>query len=70
MNLPKHIIKKSDKWYFNTKTNKYIHCDNIASVCDKYWEVKNKIEDKYNERKVESLMFHKEMKQARKRWGM
>lgn len=30
--LPSYIIKKSDKWWFNTETKKYIIADKIKSM--------------------------------------
>lgn len=72
--LPPHIKKVSDKWYSNTKTNKWIHKDHIQEFCNRYWlateRVKSNKFDKPNEAYIEKRMYYKEMKQARNRWGL
>jgi len=74
MILPNHIEKKSEVWYYNTKTGKYLHKDFIEDFCNKYWEqqdrIAEQINNKSNEALIEKKFFFKEMKNARKRWGL
>ena len=71
MLLPDHIIKKSDTWYFNTKTAKYIHKDKIEGFCERYWEWKNKhsksVKDK-NAISNQKRKYAAELKNAENRW--
>lgn len=62
MNLPGHIIKKSEKWYYNSKSGKYILASKIKEWCENYW----KHHDAEEQRRVER--YKKEINLARKRW--
>jgi hypothetical protein len=66
LNLPNHVIKKSDIWYLNTKTGKFIHADHIHAFCERYYKHQ---ESKQNNKFLKNN-FKKELKNAKKRWEL
>lgn len=38
MELPSHIEQKSEKWFFNTKTKRYIHADYIDGYLKQFYD--------------------------------
>lgn len=64
--LPDHVVKISDKWYKNNKTQKFIHADKIQAFCDRFWEVADQIRlNGY----AKGQNNHN-IKQAKKRWDL
>lgn len=65
MILPDHIIKKSEVWYFNTLTQKWIHSNHIEDFCNKYWAAF----DRSKEPKRTKEKWNKNVKAAARRWA-
>lgn len=61
MNLPSHIIQVNDNWFKNTKTNKFIHKDNIEVFLEKYWSFRSSISESYTKKINEKI--------AKRRWN-
>lgn len=62
MNLPDHIEQKSDKWFLNTKTGKYIHVDRIEEWCERYWRNRQGT-------KKPAVSYRKNVKATARRWA-
>ena len=64
MELPDHIEKKSDRWFLNTKTGKFIHADKIEAWAERYW--------KYHTPDAPKLKssYKKNVELAKKRWDL
>jgi hypothetical protein len=62
LNLPNHVIKKSDIWYLNTKTGKFIHADHIQAFCERYWKNRTGV-------KKPATNYKKNVKAAQRRWA-
>jgi hypothetical protein len=64
LTLPGHIVKKSERWYLNTKTNRFISVDYIEAWAENYW--------KYHSSESVSVRvkYEKNVKLARKRWDL
>jgi len=50
--LPDHIIRKSETWFYNSKTAKYIHKDKIDDFLERYWEWKDKNNKAYKDKAI------------------
>jgi hypothetical protein len=62
MNLPDHIVKKSDNWFLNTKSGKFIHVNNIEAFCNRYWANRKGT-------KKAAVSYKKNVKMANRRWN-
>jgi len=61
LKLPDHIIKKSETWYFNAKTQKWLHRDRIEGFLKTYWANKTTS-------KKPKVSYKTNLKAAKRRW--
>jgi hypothetical protein len=61
LDLPNHIEQKSEKWFFNTKTGKFIHADHINEFLERYWKNRRPA-------KKAAISYKKNVKLAKRRW--
>lgn len=65
LKLPDHVYRKSDKWFYNAKTGKWIPATVIEDWAAKYWKAhENKSKAVVNER----LNFKRNVNAAMRRW--
>lgn len=64
MELPPFIIQKSEKWFYNTKSKRYIHTDNLEKALKRHKALKtgNKAIIK------QKVAYRKNVRDAKRRW--
>ena len=65
MKLPSHIVIKNNNWFFNEKTQRYIHKDKIENFLEKYWSFRKNLSESY----VSKVNYKKNIKSANRRWN-
>ena len=62
--LPEHVTKVSEKWYYNAKGKRYIHADNIEKWLETYYLYQGKRKDAVKAK----INYNQNVKMAQSRW--